>query len=73
MISTLRTEKKELSEESKEIYAIQMLDAVNFIHKKGIIHRDIKPSNFLINNSIIKLSMIDVLLLSEFIFIFFFE
>lgn len=27
----------------------QMLDAVGFAHKKGIIHRDIKPSNILIS------------------------
>ncbi|MBT8387510.1 MAG: serine/threonine protein kinase [Ignavibacteria bacterium] len=28
---------------------IQMLEAVGFAHKKGIIHRDIKPSNILVS------------------------
>ena len=36
--------------EQKAIWILnQMLDAVGYAHKKGIIHRDIKPSNVLIN------------------------
>ena len=28
---------------------VQMLDAVAYVHEKGLIHRDIKPSNFMIS------------------------
>ncbi|MDG0973356.1 MAG: protein kinase, partial [Crocinitomicaceae bacterium] len=35
----------------------QMLDAVEYIHKKGFVHRDIKPSNFMLTPSgVIKLT-----------------
>ena len=34
---------------------IQMLCAVNSIHKQGIIHTDLKPANFLFVNSTLKL------------------
>ncbi|CCF58127.1 hypothetical protein KAFR_0D04800 [Kazachstania africana CBS 2517] len=30
----------------------QILDAIEFVHKKSIFHRDIKPENILINNTI---------------------
>jgi len=37
--------------EQKAIWILsQMVEAVGFAHKKGIIHRDIKPSNILISN-----------------------
>lgn len=37
--------------EQKAIWILnQMLDAVGYAHKKGIIHRDIKPSNVLITS-----------------------
>lgn len=39
-----------LSVELSQYYAIQLIDTIKFIHKKGIIHRDLKPENILLNN-----------------------
>lgn len=36
-------------------YFYEMLEAVNYIHQKGIIHSDLKPENFLMVNGRLKL------------------
>jgi len=47
---------KRLNDTEIENYLNQMVVALNYIHKEGIVHRDIKPSNFIIaTNGILKL------------------
>lgn len=36
-------------------FLYQMLQAVNYIHKNGVIHSDLKPANFLMVNGRLKL------------------
>ncbi len=47
---------KRLTDVEIENYLNQMVLALNYIHKEGIVHRDIKPSNFIIaTNGTLKL------------------
>lgn len=39
-----------LSESVLKFYMSQILDAVSFIHLKGVIHRDLKPENILVGH-----------------------
>lgn len=44
-------------EEIKKDLFIQLVKALNFVHKHGVIHRDIKPENILVNeNYMLKLT-----------------
>lgn len=46
-----------LSEKRTRMIMRQMLDAVNFIHSKGVVHRDLKPENILMDSEMnIKIS-----------------
>ncbi|XP_027020238.2 myosin light chain kinase, smooth muscle isoform X1 [Tachysurus fulvidraco] len=50
----------ELSEREVIKYMLQIIDGVNFIHKKGIVHLDLKPENIMcVNKTGSKIKLID--------------
>jgi serine/threonine protein kinase len=49
-LTSLMTEKGLLSEMSAKSMASQLLDALKYLHEKGITHRDIKPDNILVQS-----------------------
>lgn len=50
----------ELSEREVIKYMLQIVDGVNFIHKKGIVHLDLKPENIMcVNKTGSKIKLID--------------
>lgn len=45
----LLSKERRLSEDTVKFYTIQIVLAIGYLHKQGIIYRDIKPENILIN------------------------
>lgn len=39
-----------LNEVTTRYYMVQLVDAIKFMHSKGVIHRDLKPENILLNH-----------------------
>lgn len=43
--------RKRLDEDTVRFYAAQIVMAVGYLHKKGIMHRDLKLENILVDNA----------------------
>ncbi|KAM9798553.1 dual specificity protein kinase Ttk [Neosynchiropus ocellatus] len=54
-LNTLLRNKKTVNPLERKIYWRNMLEAVQTIHKHGIVHSDLKPANFVIVNTSLKL------------------
>ena len=37
-------------EEGARYFMAQILDAMSYLHSKGVVHRDLKPENILLDN-----------------------
>ena len=48
-LSSLLRRRKRFNEDVARFYAAEVILAVNFLHKCGIVHRDIKPANVLLD------------------------
>ena len=44
-------EQKHLNEEKSALFYYQLINGIDYIHKKGIAHRDLKPENLLLTNN----------------------
>ncbi|XP_053737209.1 dual specificity protein kinase Ttk [Synchiropus splendidus] len=54
-LNTVLRKKKTVNPLERKIYWRNMLEAVQTIHKHGIVHSDLKPANFVIVNTSLKL------------------
>lgn len=56
MESTLTNVIKNLSEELKQKYILQLLEGVTYMHSKNIMHRDLGCNNILVSGEILKIA-----------------
>ncbi|CAG8550148.1 4793_t:CDS:2 [Diversispora eburnea] len=50
-----------LTEPEIRYFLIQLLDAIEYMHKKNVIHRDLKPDNIFLSNEMkVKIEMLDL-------------
>ena len=48
-LKSILSTKSRLSEKIVKFYAVQMIDAIMYLHDKKIVHRDMKLENILVN------------------------
>ena len=51
-LETILKKKNKISEGSLKVLARELLEAIEYSHKKGIAHRDLKPENILVSSAI---------------------
>ena len=64
------SEKGRLDEEEARFFFIQIIEAINYCHKEGLIHRDLKLENLLLKNRTTKEIKVYFLLEKKYIEIF---
>ena len=53
------SDKKRLDESTASNFYLQLISAIEYIHKIGIVHRDIKPENILLDKYHENITLVD--------------
>jgi len=53
------SQKKRLDETTASSFYLQLISAIEYIHKKGVVHRDIKPENILLDKYHENITLVD--------------